>query len=809
MTTILKNTTIAGTGHLTLPVGNTSQRPTINTTTIRWTNTGTQAYSILAGSTPTLSATNWTAPTGVTSVEVLVIAGGGGGGSDLGGGGGAGGLIYNSNFSVTPGTAYTVTVGAGGAGGGAVRQSNSTGTNGSNSIFGSLTAIGGGGGGAYWVSDAAYDTGKNGGSGGGNGGRDSTIGTSSGNGTAGQGYNGGLQGTVSAYSGGGGGGAGGPGSNGAGALYIPGGGGSGLNFSISGTATWYAGGGGGSNYHSTSANTFGGAGGIGGGGAGGYNVTSPQYNGIAGTASTGGGGGGGSWTGSNPAAGGSGGSGVVVLRYSSLTSGNTTTGLARYNTDLRDIELYEGVGTGWQAQDTFKNFSLYNVMSYSEQANLWSLVNTVVSANSIANPLDGVSTADKLAEAADTNQYHYMLQYYDVPARSTWCASVYVKAAGRTSFRIGFSNYTSWFGGGGNETRFNLSTGVASPTNTATPLAYGMIDVGNGWYRCYTVGQNATDYAVGSNFVIYIEDGSQSVTYNGDGTSGFYVYGMQMESDVLFPSTYTKTDSIKMPRPTSLGGYRTHTYTAIGTTSFTPAVSGTVEVLVVAGGGAGGNNHGGGGGAGGLVYKTNYPVISGRSYPVTVGAGGVAAGTGVDNNTNGGNSGFGTIIAVGGGAGGNRNDSANTSPGQSGGSGGGGGGSQATFPNNWSSGAGTFGQGNSGGIGRADSPIGGGGGGAGAPGRAPVAGGGQGGAGLRYSISGTPTYYAGGGSGSTGGVPGLAGGLGGGGTAGTTVGTSGTAGTANTGGGGGGGGAGNTVGSNGGSGIVIVRYRYG
>ena len=142
MTTVLKNTTIAGTGYITPPVGTTADRPPATTTIIQWTNTGSQAYSVLAGTTPTLTNTTWTAPTGVTSVEVLVVAGGGGGGQNSGGGGGAGGLIYNSAFLVVPGTQYTVTVGAGGAGS---ASSTSTGATGSNSVVSSLTALEGDG----------------------------------------------------------------------------------------------------------------------------------------------------------------------------------------------------------------------------------------------------------------------------------------------------------------------------------------------------------------------------------------------------------------------------------------------------------------------------------------------------------------------------------------------------------------------------------------------------------------------------------------------------------------------------------------
>jgi hypothetical protein len=261
-----------------------------------------------------VGSTTWTPPTGVISVEYLVVAGGGGGGSDLGGGGGGGGVLVSSGYSVSS-SPYAVIVGAGGLGGQQVRMSTSLGNNGSNSVFGSLTAIGGGGGGSYWGSNSTYDVGKNGGSGGGNGAKDSVLGTTVSTGTSGQGNNGGTAGYNPGYPGGGGGGAGGVGGN-SGATTTGGAGGVGLSSSISGTATYYAGGGGGSNYNPTQSNTSGGAGGLGGGGNGGYNFNSGGTSvGSNGVANTGGGGGGGSWSGSTPSIGGTGGSGIVIIKY--------------------------------------------------------------------------------------------------------------------------------------------------------------------------------------------------------------------------------------------------------------------------------------------------------------------------------------------------------------------------------------------------------------------------------------------------------------------------------------------------------------
>ena len=1143
MTTILKNTTIAGTGHLTIPVGTTTQRPAVNTSIIRWTNTGSQSYSVLAGSTPTLTNTTWTAPAGVNTVEVLVVAGGGGGGSDLAGGGGAGGLIYNSNFSVTPGTAYNVTVGAGGLGGQAVRMSTSVGTNGSNSVFNNLitngtfntdttgwsspgtatlsvvsgairvtnistngraqstafttipgrsyiasvtgvnrtaanyyfevrsgvessdswtsgavqrtfvavqsttyielyaiggagvyaeydnvsvsevglTAIGGGGGGAYWESNNTYDRGKDGGSGGGNGARDSTLSPNgAGQGTSGQGFAGGLAGIASNYSGGGGGGAGGPGSNAVIGSYIPGGGGPGLNFGISSQPTWYAGGGGGSNYHAGNSNTFGASGGIGGGGAGGYNITSPQRDGIAGTASTGGGGGGGSWTGSNPAIGGTGGSGVVILRYNSLSDGTDTRALVRYNTDLRDVEMFEGPSIGWQAQDTARNLGGHNLIKYNDQLETappnttsngqtfhWTQFGSSVQTTAVTppfitntlvalNPLDtnggtvgangltftdagsagwntcraniGVSSgkwyweyrsvvdtgvmcasimsksapqsdlpgqtsnfgvtlyangalyketnsggtsgwgasfgvtdiigialdmnagkvyfskngiwqnsADPVAGtgAASTSLLTYDSVYY--PAAATYYAgSVASLNFGNSTFRYGppagflpyaqarsvtklnspasgssygllnvnwqsnvaftvgktytfsiFAKAAEWTRLGirlydGSVAYFiratvNLSTGTlisANEAGTTTITPYG-----NGWYKVSVTGVCT---ASGTN-TISVEAHNTAIVQNDEASNGggIYIYGAQFEEGSGSEALVITKDQAS-PIPTSIGNYRTHTYTTVGTSGFTPLVSGNVEVLVVAGGGGGSNyNSAGGGGAGGLIYNANYPVIAGRNYTVTVGAGGVGAmtlsGTYTDaiaSATSGSNSQFGTLIAIGGGHGGQGNVQGSRTD-QYPSAGGSGGGARES---NGVGGSATAGQGNKGGAGGTYSGNypGGGGGGAGAPGGdgndTVIAG--EGGAGLQFSISGTPTYYAGGGAGSTqGSGTNPPGGLGGGGAGGAGTGGStqnGVSGTANTGGGGGAGGYNGSVGvgGNGGSGVVIVRYRY-
>ena len=138
---ILQSTSISSTGTFKLPRGTTAQRPgspsagmarfntSLNYTEVyngaawvRFTPDNVLTNPSVFGQVATASGTHLMDDTGIYRthwflsgshtftplytgyVEVLVVAGGGGGGTG-GGGGGAGGLVYNSAFAVTGGTA--------------------------------------------------------------------------------------------------------------------------------------------------------------------------------------------------------------------------------------------------------------------------------------------------------------------------------------------------------------------------------------------------------------------------------------------------------------------------------------------------------------------------------------------------------------------------------------------------------------------------------------------------------------------------------------------------------------------------------
>jgi len=162
--------------------------------------------------------------------------------------------------------------------------------------------------------------------------------------TASQGNNGGagLGGGNTNTGGGGGGGAGAAGVNAANSAG--GNGGAGLQSDITGTNTYYAGGGGGGTWANISGDPNGGTGGTGGGGNGGEHYDNPSTQ-TAGTANTGGGGGAAGITDGTVKAGGS---GVVILQFTTSGTSYSTTGSPTVDTSSvsnKTVLKYTGSGT--------------------------------------------------------------------------------------------------------------------------------------------------------------------------------------------------------------------------------------------------------------------------------------------------------------------------------------------------------------------------------------------------------------------------------------------------------------------------------
>ena len=401
----------------------------------------------------------------------------------------------------------------------------------------------------------------------------------------------------------------------------------------------------------------------------------------------------------------------------------------------------------------------------------------------------------------------------------------------------------------GNGYFVNTTSGAITVTLPATPSAgdvVGIKDYANtADTNAITLGRNGSNINGEASDYQITREGLSAVLVYVDATKGWLITNASQANDLTGPAFIAATGGTE----TTCGDYKIHTFTGPGTFTVTcagnPAGSATVDYLVVAGGGGGGHRQGGGGGGAG-GYREGYnpgsytasPLattalpVSVTGYPITVGAGGIGGflagpGSPESDSTPGSNSIFSTITSTGGGKGGNTG----TGPFAPAGPGGSGGG-RGTMPT-CAPGAGGTGntppvsppQGNPGGDGFGPQSFdrGGGGGGAicaGQPGQPPARGGdGGNGAGTQINpspsvgdsaIPGTTRYFAGGGGGGGNTVPLNGGGDGGGGSS-TQPASPAMIGQINT----GGGGAGNAPSGgcsaatkNGGSGIVIIRYKY-
>jgi hypothetical protein len=801
-------------GSITTPSSPTSNFNGVsgNTYTLRWTitNGGCTSIDDVIISLSAIPAVAGNAPAQLNA-QVLVVAGGGSGGLRHAGGGGAGGVIYNSSFNINQGS-YPVTVGAGGVG-------NSV--SGANSVFSSLTAIGGGGGGNNG------QVGKPGGSGG--GGSNGSVG---GNGTAGQGNKGGNQnnGAGCCYANGaGGGGAAAAGANTSGAVSSAGG--DGLAFNISGSSVYYGGGGGGG----TGASAVSLPGGIGGGGAGGNN--SSGVHGVAGTPNTGGGGGGGGAS-NIDGNGGNGGSGIVIISYvgTPIATGGTIT-------QVGGNTIHTFTSNGTFAFTGSPTASIPHVYSCSPTAF------TIVGTPAAGFTLDWYDAAiGGNLLASGTNSYTTPVintsatYYVTVRNTTTGCisatrlavnANVYSAptmsanqsiCSGSTPSNITISGSSGTIQWQVSSDSVNFSNIVGATAATLTGAQMGALTAKR-FYRaaltgglCGTMNSDIVTVAViyaptvtSTNTTTNCGPGTITLTANSTGTINWYA-AITGGSSLGTGTTYT-TPSISASTTyfydvTGNGCTSTPRSNLTATINPIPPTAvlgnGQVEYLVVGGGGGGG--HDGAGGGGGGQVKTGTIGLNAGTYSVTIGAGGanstVVGGQAADGGTSTIN--FPTAItSIGGGGGGSKQ--ANGRPGANGG----GGGHNASAVN--TGGAGTTGGFNGGNNGVAGTTGAGGGGGGGAAGIGTVGPAGNGGPGIASSITGTTAYYGGGGGGGSHSGAGTGiGGIGGGGNGGRGSGATApsTAGGANTGGGGGAGGVadGSNQGKAGGSGVVIIRY---
>ncbi len=200
---------------------------------------------------------------------------------------------------------------------------------------------------------------------------------------------------------------------------------------------------------------------------------------------------------------------------------------------INNRALYAGADVGNVTQATGYSFSRasqgyyqnadgtltlfgYNLLTWSQEFDnaAWTKTNTTVTANATTAP-DGTTTAEKLVENSATD-FHTARPTTSVGTiTATECLSVFAKASERSWLALQMGSSRTAY--------FNLSAGTIGTTSANTTAT--MTALANGWYRCSVAGERV---ATQGNQIL-LASGDNTASYTGDGTSGIFIWGAQLD----------------------------------------------------------------------------------------------------------------------------------------------------------------------------------------------------------------------------------------------------------------------------------------
>jgi hypothetical protein len=185
----------------------------------------------------------------------------------------------------------------------------------------------------------------------------------------------------------------------------------------------------------------------------------------------------------------------------------------------------------------------------------WVKNNSSVSSVTDITSLDGLQNAYLFRENVSVNGPHTIGRTLAFESDFRYSYSVFAKAYGSGNRKLfmlfGLGAFSSQ-----HDATFDLTTGTITDVRPGSDAK--IEKYANGWYRCTLI---AATFSTGnSGIILYLHNGS-SVFYTGDGASGIYIWGAQMEAG-SFPSSYIPTTTAAATRPADLLSFNTEVPTS-------------------------------------------------------------------------------------------------------------------------------------------------------------------------------------------------------------------------------------------------------